>query len=358
MKTIKELPACKGANCGNNILDAPNRFRHPFRKPKIRKNPVTLIVGIICKDAIVLAADSQTTYYPSKILGTNKISEVKFKNGSALIAEAGFVTYSNEAVDIIQKKAAETEIKNEETIAGICRDAVFEVRKKQIGLYPRRRYSLVEWRDFFRDNQDFFLTVAYYFEDKPYLYGITLSECSLRKPTFGFIVSGIGEAVGNYILKEEHDSSGGFEKMDSELTTVIAIKVADVAAEYVDGCGRPIMAALIKPSIPIPDLLSMLRGEAQESAGYSLLKFSSYRRSEPVTIFPQEKVDKIAKIISAVEQKVKISQNKKINQALKRQTQKTFKEIVKAMMLNRRKTIADNLSKIKMPVRQSLSVQK
>jgi 20S proteasome alpha/beta subunit len=302
---------------------------------------VTLIVGIVCKDAVVLAADSQTTYYPSKILGTNKISEVKFANGSALVAEAGFVTLSNEAVGIFRKKAVTTEIKNEETIANLCKESVFEVRRNQIGLYAKRRYSLVEWQNFFRDQQQFFLTVAYYHQNKPHLYDITLSECVLRPPQFNFIVSGIGETVGNYVLKEEHDLSGGFDKMSSELASVIAIKVACVAADYVDGCGRPIMAAMIrKPSPPA--------AAALETAGWGL--DPGYSRPEPeAVIFPQSKVDEIEKIISSVERKTKAAQNKRIHAALQRQTEKAFNELMKSagLKIDRQNALASAMQGIR-----------
>jgi 20S proteasome alpha/beta subunit len=327
---VKSLWLCEG----NNILDSQGVNCLGWPKPKRKKNLVTLIVGIVCKDAIVLAADSQTTYSPSKILGTNKISEIKFQNGKALIAESGFCSLSNAAVDAIQKKAEKTEIKNEETVAVICRQAVQEIRQQQISLFPRKKYSLTEWEYFFRDYKNFFLTLAYYFNEKPYLCAIDLSECTFRKPTFGFIVSGVGESVGNYMLKEEYDFCGGFEKMDSELAAVIAIKVADVAAEYVDGCGRPIKAALIQPPFQIPDLHSS--GIIEDSAACSLNRFQ-YHMSDPVTIFPQQKVEEIAKIISTVERKAKTIQNKKIHKALRKQTEKAFEELMKDFVPNRQR---------------------
>ncbi len=310
---------------------------------------MTLIVGIVCKDAIVLAADSQTTYFPSKILGTNKISAVNFSNGKALVAEAGLVSLSNTAVHIFQNKAKATEIKDEETVAKVCQQAVQEIRQHQISLFPRRKYSLEEWKAYFRDQSDFILTVAYYFNDKPYLYNISLNECTLHKITSEFSATGCGESFGNYLLKQESDHGEGFKKMDSDLASVIAIKVADAAAEYVDGCGRPIKVALIQPPMPVPDFLDALRPAndySSASAGYTLSR-PSYLLSDPITIFPKEKVEEIAKIISSVERKLKVSQNKKIHLALRSQTEKLFKSITKMLRagrgLGRTKSIAPAL---------------
>ena len=308
---------------------------------------MTLIVGIVCKDGIALAADSQTTYFPSKILGTNKINEIKFLNGKALVAEAGFCSLSNAVVDAIQKEAGLTEIKNEETVAEICKQAVRKERQNQMSLYPRRKYSLLEWQSFFRDQQNFFLTIAYYFNREPYLFSIDLSQCVLQKPTFGFIVSGVGEAIGNYILKEESVYFGGFEKVDLELGMAIAIKVADAAAEYVDGCGKPIKAACIQPSIAVPNPLDSLSSLSNplnlpaEPSRYAMFRTPIY--SDPITIFPQTKVDEIAEIVLSAQRKAKNAQNKKIHEALSRQTQKAFK-------------VWGGFKKIKLPVRQSPNV--
>jgi hypothetical protein len=75
---------------GNNIFDSAALDAHTFprRKPKKGKR-VTLILGIICRDAIVLAADSQTTKGSAKQLGANKISVAEFGNGKAAVAESG-----------------------------------------------------------------------------------------------------------------------------------------------------------------------------------------------------------------------------------------------------------------------------
>ena len=66
-----------------------NNHLTPARR-KLNKTPVTLIVGIICRDAIVLAADSQNSYGSLKLPGTNKISKVTFRDKKEiLVAESG-----------------------------------------------------------------------------------------------------------------------------------------------------------------------------------------------------------------------------------------------------------------------------
>jgi 20S proteasome alpha/beta subunit len=49
---------------------------------------MTLIIGIVCLDGIVLAAESQTTMpSQSKLLGTDKIHIVEFEHDKVLVAE-------------------------------------------------------------------------------------------------------------------------------------------------------------------------------------------------------------------------------------------------------------------------------
>jgi hypothetical protein len=148
------------------------------------------------------------------------------------------------------------------------------------------------------------------------------------RSTAHFATSGIAGDLANYIL-QEHTAPG----MDTNLASVIAIKTVKDAIDYVEGCGLPIRVALVEPVRPMPDISSLLSsGRETESAVYPLLNRPSYCLSEPVKIFPQEKVEEIATIILSVEQKAKISQNKKIHKALRSKTEKSFKQMMKEMM--------------------------
>src|SRR2546425_1042988 len=68
------------------------------RKPK---NPVTVIIGIICKAAIVPASDSQTTYGDSKRRDAEKIRVVPFKKSKVLVAQAGALDTSSRVIDVM-----------------------------------------------------------------------------------------------------------------------------------------------------------------------------------------------------------------------------------------------------------------
>lgn len=55
------------------MLQSKQLVRNP---PKPKKKPVTVIVGIICKEAIILASDSQTTYGTTKRCDAEKMVSV------------------------------------------------------------------------------------------------------------------------------------------------------------------------------------------------------------------------------------------------------------------------------------------
>jgi 20S proteasome alpha/beta subunit len=61
---------------------------------------VTLIVGIVCRDGIVIDSDSQTTCeYGEKQCDTENVFRIDFKDGSAgLVATAGSLDFSTQAI--------------------------------------------------------------------------------------------------------------------------------------------------------------------------------------------------------------------------------------------------------------------
>jgi len=199
---------------------------------------VTLIVGIICRDAIVLAADSQTTKGIAKIPGTTKIRVIDFVNGKALVAESGSASLSNSAIEAFQRLAKVVKIEDEFTISKSAEAAVREIRNQITSLHPTNN-SPQEWQDyFFRDENYFELMVAYYHGGNPHLYKLNPVWCIPVPATFYFLTSGIAADLANYILKEHTEPM-----MDSEFASVIAIKVVEDAIEYVEGCGSPTRVA-------------------------------------------------------------------------------------------------------------------
>jgi 20S proteasome alpha/beta subunit len=80
---------------GRRIPRVLNRFR----------NIMTIIVGLICKDGIVLAGDSQTTTGTSKRCDAKKFALVKFTDAEVLVAQAGNASTAGRAIEIFRDSA-------------------------------------------------------------------------------------------------------------------------------------------------------------------------------------------------------------------------------------------------------------
>src|SRR4051794_31680526 len=85
----------------------------PDREFRFKPNPKrskTIITGIICKDAIVLASDSQTTTDEGKRCKTKKLHSVAFRDSMCLVAESGNATLSGYFMELFRAAAADTTI--------------------------------------------------------------------------------------------------------------------------------------------------------------------------------------------------------------------------------------------------------
>jgi 20S proteasome alpha/beta subunit len=318
---------------GNNILDsqAANRVGWPIPKRKAKR--VTLILGIVCKDSIVLAADSQTTKGVAKQLGTNKISVVDFANGKAAVAESGSIL-SNVAIELFQMKARGKAIENQLTVAKTAEEAVREVIAG-ITKHLNPNSTDIDRQNLLRMDDNYFeLMIAYYYGFKPCLYTLKSAWCVPFRSTAHFATSGIAGDLANYIL-QEHTA----KDMEKNLASVIAIKTVKDAIDYVEGCGPPIRVALVhKPYRKRPYKLVPKKGNEHLAMSIGEKVYGEVK-TEPssVYIYDAEKVEAITKIISNVEQKTKASRNNSLHKALQDQSDAYFKKMEKEAASFRKK---------------------
>lgn len=126
-----------------------------------RKRPVTLIVGIICKDGIVVASDSQTTWGTGKSWDAKKMNELEHIYGRALVAEAGAVITSSKAIEELQRLATIHEEVKKDGLAALLESSARQVREK-LRLH-HASCSSEELREIIRDEGlDFALMLAHY----------------------------------------------------------------------------------------------------------------------------------------------------------------------------------------------------
>jgi 20S proteasome alpha/beta subunit len=178
-----------------SMLPSIKRLR---RKPK----PVTLIVGIICKDGIVVAGDSQTTNLSTRMARTDgsKIYNITLSDGaSGIVATAGSVEWSLQIVERVERLAKQAELKSERSFADLVETANIEIKQKErLVRRPSR-----ELKQHF-DDYETTLLIANYFRRKPCMY--TLHSNRLVSPTRVtnqlYTTIGNSAAMADYILRK------------------------------------------------------------------------------------------------------------------------------------------------------------
>ncbi len=235
-----------------NSLVITNRADSIHCREKL-KSRVTIVVGIICEDAIVLASDSQTTYSPisgaSQRLDTPKISTLElFNDVIALVAQAGNATLSGRAVEILTDLAKGKEIKDYRALADMAQESVRkvkqELREQNLGC------SMEELHEHIQKNElNFELMIAHYHDSKPYIFTLNFAVGIASKSPHPFLAIGCGSAVATYIL--------GWFKLGSktpfqhaQLAAIYAIEEVKKVDPY---CGGKTRVAIIAPKMTPPN---------------------------------------------------------------------------------------------------------
>jgi hypothetical protein len=180
---------------------------------------MTQIVGIVCKDGIVIASESQYTTGTRKLLHGVKLSTIKFKNSTilggvfdgALIAEAGNEAFSSLAVGYINEQAKDTAINGIHSVAEIVETAVNRIRREILSSMQERPYSIAEQDEIFGPySKPYFQLMFghYYFPPKESgerpvarLYTISLDSAK-ASPKFPFAMIGSAPELALFMLKQ------------------------------------------------------------------------------------------------------------------------------------------------------------
>lgn len=156
---------------------------------------MSVLIGIICSDAIVLAADSQITNLTTgEFSNVDKISVAHFfPNDDVLILQGGLWPLTNRIVEKIQEKAAGVKISKAQDVTQIVEDSIRDSK------FPLDK-----------DQQDYVnqyptgLLIAFYVGKKPHLYTVNCYGTGIiEHAEKHYATMGAGAAVlANYLLNE------------------------------------------------------------------------------------------------------------------------------------------------------------
>ena len=223
--------------------DFPQTRPIPRLAVKPKRRPVTLIVGIICKDGIVMAADSQTTWQTGKTWLTKKMTPVDHLQGRILIAESGSTITSGKTVEFIQEALSNPIALTDVTAPEIVRIAIRKTREQ---LRETHFNCESEELQHIIDNEDLNcgLMVAYYNDGAdipPALFTVKLTTCMVTKATKFYEVLGSGSDLADCLLTDLCSPD-----TDCVTAAAIAIHVVEAAKRFDPYCGGPPRIGIIR----------------------------------------------------------------------------------------------------------------
>jgi 20S proteasome alpha/beta subunit len=286
----------------NNLA---RKHLQPSLFPKNKRKPVTLIIGIVCKDGIVIAGDSQTTWETGKSWSTNKITDLEHSSGHAIFAESGADITSSFILE--ELKILLTEKTTQKTpLPKLVRMAVRKVRDKL--RFQNFECSSEELEGVInRNGLNSFLMFAHYDGENPGIYTVSLTIGIPQRSKNSFAVVGCGSDLANYLLsnllnaKKELNSKLPPEKrqpidecgIDTDEALYIAAYVMEIVKRHDPYCGGPTKLAILRHPKHIE------KGERLTVS--DLANNVIYDDGSPVFMPCQSEIDKIVKKVSEME---------------------------------------------------------
>lgn len=221
--------------------------------------PVTIIVAISTPTGIVMAADGQITAGNTKLPATTKLFPVKFKNGYALVGEAGNTGLSGRSLQEMGSMAKGAMILNERTVPKTALAAMQVVRRE---LRARNfECSIGELNRQIKDQGDCHWLVGYMFGLKSALFHVCMSSGSTTPILSPHAAIGTGRQLAEYLLA--HVTWPGMNIVEAEMA---ATYVVEEVKKFDLHCSGQTQVAFVGPSIAIEDEVRRVRGLIRDAA--------------------------------------------------------------------------------------------
>jgi 20S proteasome alpha/beta subunit len=200
---------------------------------------MTLLIGVICTDGIVVASDSQTTdEWGQKRDDTQKVSVLELADGaSGLIAQAGGADFSAQAVERMEHNARVKRFTDYRAIPELAVQSLAELRQFHARSF---RLGSRELNKLFSENR-FWILSASYCKTKPYLFifsSETQSATWQRNKLYASV--GNSSATADYVLRKFD-----FQQMDAVTGALAAIFTINEVIGVDSTCGPPIRVGIV-----------------------------------------------------------------------------------------------------------------
>lgn len=235
---------------------------------------MTLIVGLICKDSVILAGESETTRAVSKYQGTLKLHQVTFRNGHVMIGEAGSAYPAGVCIDYFQRLAKDTTIVSDATVAdtldGAYRDYVRASLSPPIGTAECQEFHQ-------KDINNFEFVLGFYAGGKPFLYTFSSIFGIAFKSSRRFEMVGIGGELAEYLIKD----IPVFDFKSRAAANTLAYVVGEVKTS-ISGCGGETQMSIVsnesRPERLSTETISQMEGDLRGILNESKKEFAEQMR--------------------------------------------------------------------------------
>jgi 20S proteasome alpha/beta subunit len=267
---------------------------------------VTLIIGTICKDAIVMASDSQTTREGSKRTDAEKLLSLRFGTDRVLLGHAGNAGNSARAIEILSELAKDKPLDDYRMPADLARQAMIQLKhelKQQYCDCTVEQLREMIWKEELQSE----LMLAYYYKGKPYIFTVDLAVGRSDKEKSWYSAIGCGANLGSYLLSE-HTQAG----MNASVASCLAAYILETVCKHDSYCSPPVKIAVI-----INDLAAYAAGMTPQPQS----THPSVYGGGMVTISVVNKAHSMAKSVDRIIESERLNRNKKLERLLIREAE-------------------------------------
>lgn len=214
-------------------------------RPKLSKHKepakaMTLVVGIKCKEGVILAADSQISYgHSSQRTDTKKIEEVKFAEMSVLVALAENVANARRFMDIFREQAKDASPTNPDEVGKMSQHAMRSLRNEIREVYGNCGADELN-KIIGEQSLNCSVMIALYMNREPHLIKINLLSCLFERVRANYETDGCGGSLADYLLTEHYRSGDSFD-----FCTLLATYVVWQVNQHDRYCRGPIVVGVV-----------------------------------------------------------------------------------------------------------------
>lgn len=215
---------------------------NPPHSARRRATPVTLLIGIKCKDAVVLASDSQITYGTSKRNDGAKMEIIGFGLHPVIVAQSGDVIMSNRFVDILRSMVIKygNEPKDAAFVAEKASLAMRELRREQREVHFN--CSSEELTEIFRKSgADCAILLGFFINKTPHLVSVNLGMATAQIVRYDYEAEGCGAALGLYLLEEIFSRN-----ISQRAAALLAVYIVEMVKRHDAMCGGQTKVLILK----------------------------------------------------------------------------------------------------------------